>query len=74
MAQQSFSAAGYATDESASAAWRVLENTLVKQQTLITYNHGFLLFAILIALCLPVVLLIRNKKTTNGQEETMEMH
>lgn len=69
---QTFINAGYASDAAAKAAYTVMEGNLIKQQTLISYNHGFLGFAFLIALCIPVVMLIR--KTSVKQENPVDIH
>lgn len=62
MLTQTFISSGYATDEAVSAAHQILNNSVVSQQTLLSYNHGFITFAFLFALCIPVILLIQTPK------------
>lgn len=72
MLTQNFLSSGFTDDQAANAANKVLENSLVKQQTLISYNNGFLTFAILFALCIPVILLIKTAK--GKKEESVDAH
>jgi DHA2 family multidrug resistance protein len=67
---QTFIASGYAPDDAATAAYAMLEHTLVRQQTIISYNHGFLFFVVLIAFCIPVVLLIRKVPPGAAMQDT----
>ncbi|WP_350340284.1 MFS transporter [Paraflavitalea speifideaquila] len=62
MLTQTFASAGYATDEAARAAHQVLDKSIISQQTLLSYNHGFIAFAFLFVLCIPVILLIKTPK------------
>lgn len=62
MLTQTFNSAGYSTDEAARAAQQMLDHSIISQQTLLSYSHGFLTFAFLFALCIPVILLIRTPK------------
>jgi DHA2 family multidrug resistance protein len=59
---QTFSAAGYSTDDAAQAANIMIDNMVNKQQLLIGYNHGFMMLGMVVLLCTPVILLIRYKK------------
>ncbi|MBB5620290.1 DHA2 family multidrug resistance protein [Pedobacter cryoconitis] len=69
---QTFKSAGYPDDQAIQAANKMLEIILIKQQTLISYNHGFLSFACLFILCIPVILLIRTPK--GKQEPPVDAH
>jgi len=62
MMTQHFASAGLASDEAATAAHQVLNASVTSQQTLLSYNHGFITFAFLFALCIPVIMLIRTPK------------
>lgn len=59
---QNFISAGYATDEAKTAAYQMLDHSIISQQTLLSYNHGFITFAFLFALCIPVIMLIKTPK------------
>lgn len=58
-----FVQAGYATDKAMQAAYQMMGNVLGRQQLLVTYDHGyFLMGALLLVVCTPVILLLKNKK------------
>lgn len=59
---QNFVSAGFATDEAKNAAYQLLDHSIISQQTLLSYNHGFITFAFLFALCIPVIMLIKTSK------------
>jgi len=59
---QNFLGTGMSLDEAQSMAYRMLEGALYKQQTLVSYTHGFLMVGLTILICIPVVLMIRYKK------------
>jgi DHA2 family multidrug resistance protein len=67
---------GMSKENAYQAALAGIEKTVVQQQTLISYNHGFILFAILIGLCIPVVLAVRRTKKENEEssENQIEIH
>ena len=53
---------GYAHDDALTLAYNTLENTLTRQQFLVSYDQGFFMVGLSILLCIPVVLMIRYKK------------
>ncbi|WPQ62011.1 DHA2 family efflux MFS transporter permease subunit [Chitinophaga sancti] len=59
---QNFISSGYATDEAKTAAYQMLDHSIISQQTLLSYNHGFITFAFPFALCIPVIMLIKTPK------------
>lgn len=59
---QNFLNTGLSLDEAQSLAYRMLEGALFKQQSLVSYTHGFLMVGLTILVCIPVVLMIRYKK------------
>lgn len=59
---QTFSAAGYSTDDAAQTANMMVDNMVTKQQMLLSYDHGFFMLGLLVLLCAPVILLIKYKK------------
>lgn len=59
---QNFQASGYSLDEAQSLAYRMLEGMVFKQQSLVSYDMGFLMVGFVILICIPVVLMIRYKK------------
>lgn len=59
---QNFMSKGYAHDDALTLAYKTLENTLTRQQFLVSYDQGFFVVGLSILLCIPVVLMIRYKK------------
>lgn len=59
---QNFIASGYATDDAERAAHHILDAGITSQQTLLAYNHGFITFAILFAICIPLIMMIKTPK------------
>ncbi len=62
MLTQNFVSRGFSLEEAQSAAYKMMEGALFKQQALVSYNHGFLMVGLSILVCIPVVLFIRYKK------------
>lgn len=60
---QNFMSSGRSMEEAQSLAYKVLEGSVFKQQALVSYNQGFLMVGFVILICIPVVLLIRYKKS-----------
>lgn len=71
MLTQTMSGEGYASDEAVTAAHQLMDNVVTSQQTLLSYNHAFITFAFLFALCIPVILMI---KTAKGKEAAADAH
>ncbi len=59
---QNFLSKGYSQVEAEAIAARMMDNVLTKQQMIVSYDHGFLMVAGIVLMCIPVVLLIRYKK------------
>jgi DHA2 family multidrug resistance protein len=59
---------GWSFDEATSLAYRALEGMLFKQQALVAYNHGFMVIGLTILLAIPIVLLLRYKKTAKAAD------
>ncbi len=59
---QTFSSAGYSTDEAAQTANMMIGNMVSKQQMLLSYDHGFMMLGLMVLLCTPVILMIKHKK------------
>lgn len=60
---QSMAANGYGPDESAQLAYQLTDSALTKQGLLVSYNHGFMMVSLLMLLAVPVILMIRYKKS-----------
>jgi hypothetical protein len=44
-------------------AYRSVEGALFRQQALVSYDSGFMIVAVCTLICIPVVLMLRHKKT-----------
>jgi DHA2 family multidrug resistance protein len=63
---QNFLSKGYSSVEAEALAARTMEGFLFRQQAMVSYNQGFFMVGCLILICIPVVLLIRYKKTSKA--------
>ena len=61
---QVFRASGVGPEEAGQMALRLADGAVTRQVQLISYDHCFLMSALVVVLCLPIVLGIRYKKTT----------
>lgn len=59
---QNYLSKGYSQVEAEAIANRMMDNTLTRQQMIVSYDHGFLMVASILLICIPVVLLIRTPK------------
>ena len=59
---QNFLGSGYSLEEAQALAYKMLEGMLFKQQSLVSYDMGFIMVGFVILICIPVVLMIRYKK------------
>ncbi len=69
---QNFMAQGYYIDDARSMAYKVLDFAMFKQQAIISYNNVFWTVGLASLVCIPIILLIRNKKS--GSHEKIEVH
>lgn len=69
---QNFMAQGYYIDDARNMAYKVLDFAMFKQQAIISYNNVFWTVGLASLVCIPIILLIRNKKTTST--EKIEVH
>lgn len=60
---QSMASNGYGPDEASQLAWQLTDATLNKQQLLVSYNHGFMVVGLIMLLAVPLILMIRYKKS-----------
>jgi len=60
---QSMAANGYGPDESTRLAYQLTDSALTKQGLLVSYNHGFMVVGLIMLLAVPLILLIRYKKS-----------
>ncbi len=60
---QNFVSQGYFIDDARQIAYRVIDLTIFKQQSLVSYDNIFWIVAVAVLCCIPVILLIRNNKS-----------
>jgi DHA2 family multidrug resistance protein len=63
MMTQNFLGAGYAPGDAEILAYKMMDNAVLKQNFMVGYNLGYLMLACSVLASIPVVLLIRYKKT-----------
>ncbi len=59
---QTFTSAGYTTDDAQMLAYGSLNASLGRQQMLISYDQGFWLIAMCLVFCIPMIFLIRYRR------------
>jgi DHA2 family multidrug resistance protein len=64
---QNFLSAGYSTDDANRVAYQILDGSLSKQQELVCYDNAYMAVGLVILLCIPLILLIRNKKNKSNE-------
>lgn len=60
---QNFLSKGYSAGDAEMLAYKTMEGLVFKQQALVSYNQAFFMVGSLILVCIPIVLLIRYKKS-----------
>lgn len=68
---QNFMSQGYFLEDAQNMAYKMLDLSLLKQQSLISYDNVFWTVAITISVCIPFILLIRNSK---GVSAPVDVH
>ncbi|WP_343747239.1 DHA2 family efflux MFS transporter permease subunit [Fluviicola sp.] len=66
MLSQNYISKGFSSVDAEMMANQTMDNLMTKQQMLVSYDHGFLMVAGLILICVPITLLIRYKKGTKA--------
>jgi MFS transporter, DHA2 family, multidrug resistance protein len=74
MMQQSFIAKGYSADNALKAAYKALEGMVMKQASVLSYMDVFLYLGIMFLICIPFVLLVKNRKTKGKIDLSEAMH
>ena len=59
---QNFLRSGYSQGEAESLAYKMMDMAVYKQQALVSYDKGFVMVAVCMLICIPIVFLIRYKK------------
>jgi DHA2 family multidrug resistance protein len=61
--QQSFMAKGFSSNEALGKAYQILDYSVTKQSTILSYMDIFLYLGILFLCCIPVVLFVKKGKS-----------
>lgn len=73
--KQSFIAKGMTPDMALQSAYKVMDYTVAKQATVMSYMDVFLYLGVLFFCCIPFILFVRNrKKTTPAPDLSEAMH
>ena len=68
---QTFFNAGYTVEDANRLAYQILDSGLTKQQQLVCYDNAYMAVGLLFLVCIPLILLIKNKK--NNSNETAKI-
>jgi DHA2 family multidrug resistance protein len=68
---QTFFNAGYTVEDANRLAYQILDSGLTKQQQLVCYDNAYMTVGLLFLVCIPLILLIKNKK--NNSNETAKI-
>ncbi len=63
---QNFLSAGYSIDDANRVAYQILDSSLSKQQQLVCYDNAYMAVGLLFLVCIPLILLIKNKKNNSN--------
>ena len=64
---QTFIGAGYPQSQAEELAYKMIDGAVSKQQALVSYDKGFIMVAVCMLVCIPIVFLIRHKKGQKGK-------
>lgn len=70
----SFMAKGMTPDTALNSAYKVLDLSVFKQATVLTYMDVFLYLGILFLICIPFVLFVKERKSKSGIDLNEAMH
>jgi DHA2 family multidrug resistance protein len=64
---QNFLSAGYSTEDANRIAYQLLDSGLSRQQELVCYDNAYMAVGLIILFCIPLILLIRNKRNKSKE-------
>ena len=71
MLQQGFMSKGYSPNEALDKANKIIDLSVTKQSTVMSYMDVFLYLGILFLLCIPIIILVKKGKTKTDFSEAM---
>ncbi|WP_394801064.1 MFS transporter [Niabella ginsengisoli] len=72
--QQSFMGKGMSPDVALNSAYKALDFAVTKQATVLSYMDVFLYLGVLFLICIPFILMVRNKKRKEAIDMSAAMH
>jgi DHA2 family multidrug resistance protein len=72
--QHAFMAKGMAADVALKSAYKAMDYTVMKQASVISYMDVFLYLGAMFLVCIPFVLLVKNRKTQEKIDLSEAMH
>ncbi|GAB3010014.1 MDR family MFS transporter [Niabella terrae] len=72
--QQNFIGQGYAPDQALKTAHQMLDLTVTRQAAVLSYMDVFLYLGVLFLICVPFILMVRNKKEKDPVDMSAAMH
>ncbi len=70
---QNFISQGYFKEDAQQMAYKLLDLSLFKQQSIISYDNVFWTVGLAVVICIPVILLIRNSNAATGEKIQVHM-
>jgi DHA2 family multidrug resistance protein len=71
---QNFISAGYSPDDANRVAYQLLDSGLSKQQQLVCYDNAYIAVGLLMLICIPLILLIKNRQGNSNKNTEVEVY
>ena len=71
MLQKGFMSKGFSSNEALKKAYQVIDYSVLKQSTVLSYMDIFLYLGIMFLCCIPIILLIKKGKNKIDPSEAM---
>jgi len=71
---QNFLTAGYSPEDANKLAYQILDSSLSKQQQFVCYDNAYMTIGLLLLFCIPLILMIRNKKNNSKETTEIDVH
>jgi DHA2 family multidrug resistance protein len=72
--QHMFQSKGMAADEALKSGYKLLDYSILKQASVLSYMDAFLWLGVMFLLCIPFVLLVKAKKQAGKVDLSEAMH
>jgi DHA2 family multidrug resistance protein len=71
---QNFLSAGYSADNANRVAYQILDSGLSRQQQLVCYDNAYMAVGLLFLISIPLILLIKNRKSSSNETTKITAH